>query len=142
MDPATDQYYRWLTVIAGPVFYNLMMIVTRYDKLNVLQLIVHLEKHKKNEEVFLCSRACFNELQESYTNLWIFLDYTSDLIYYTDTFVRSRTGQILKNVSRKEFVRTPICVHCTSMFCLLMLHLSLRLPGTRPAGKRSQETEK
>lgn len=30
MDPAADQYYRWLTIIAGPVFYNLMMIVTRY----------------------------------------------------------------------------------------------------------------
>lgn len=30
MDPATDQYYKWLTVIACPVFYNLMMIVTRY----------------------------------------------------------------------------------------------------------------
>lgn len=37
MDPATDQYYRWLTVIAGPVFYNLMMIVTRYAP---------LQKHK------------------------------------------------------------------------------------------------
>lgn len=31
MDPAADQYYRWLTIIAGPVFYNLMLIVTRYD---------------------------------------------------------------------------------------------------------------
>lgn len=30
MDPATDQYYRWLAIIAAPVFYNLMMIVTRY----------------------------------------------------------------------------------------------------------------
>lgn len=37
MDPATDKYYKWLTVIAGPVFYNLMMIVTRYAP---------LQKHK------------------------------------------------------------------------------------------------
>lgn len=29
MDPATDKYYRWLTVIAIPVFYNLIMLVTR-----------------------------------------------------------------------------------------------------------------
>lgn len=29
MDPATDAYYRWLTVIAIPVFYNLIMLVTR-----------------------------------------------------------------------------------------------------------------
>lgn len=33
MDPATDQYYRWLSIIAAPVFYNLMMIVTRYAPL-------------------------------------------------------------------------------------------------------------
>ncbi|KAF5894311.1 cyclic nucleotide-gated cation channel alpha-3-like, partial [Clarias magur] len=64
MDPATDLYYRWLTVIAGPVFYNLMMLITR---------------------------ACFNELQDSYVTLWIILDYSSDVIYYMDTFVRSRT---------------------------------------------------
>ena len=31
MDPATDKYYRWLTVIALPVFYNLMMLITRYS---------------------------------------------------------------------------------------------------------------
>ena len=31
MDPANDLYYRWLTVIAAPVFYNLMMLVTRYS---------------------------------------------------------------------------------------------------------------
>lgn len=30
MDPAADIYYKWLTIIAGPVFYNLIMIVTRY----------------------------------------------------------------------------------------------------------------
>lgn len=30
MDPATDLYYRWLTVIAMPVFFNLIMLVTRY----------------------------------------------------------------------------------------------------------------
>ncbi|KAJ8253062.1 hypothetical protein GJAV_G00208700 [Gymnothorax javanicus] len=64
MDPATDLYYRWLTVIAIPAFYNLMMLVTR---------------------------ACFNELQESYTKLWLTLDYSSDVIYIFDTFVRMRT---------------------------------------------------
>lgn len=36
MDPAADQYYRWLTVIAAPVFYNLMIIVTRYGPLQIL----------------------------------------------------------------------------------------------------------
>uniref|UniRef100_H3D8E4 Cyclic nucleotide gated channel subunit alpha 3 n=1 Tax=Tetraodon nigroviridis TaxID=99883 RepID=H3D8E4_TETNG len=75
MDPAADQYYRWLTVIAAPVFYNLMMIVTR---------------------------ACFNELQDTYTKLWIALDYTADFIYYADTFVRSRTGYLEQGLLVKD----------------------------------------
>ncbi|XP_073707741.1 cyclic nucleotide-gated channel cone photoreceptor subunit alpha [Garra rufa] len=75
MDPASDRYYRWLSVIAGPVFYNLMMLVTR---------------------------ACFNELQNSYTTLWIILDYTSDVIYYLDTFVRSRTGFLEQGLLVKD----------------------------------------
>ncbi len=27
--------------------------------------------------------------------LWIIMDYTSDVIYYADTFVRSRTGMLI-----------------------------------------------
>ncbi|XP_034062858.1 cyclic nucleotide-gated channel cone photoreceptor subunit alpha isoform X3 [Gymnodraco acuticeps] len=75
MDPATDLYYRWLTVIACPVFYNLMMIVTR---------------------------SCFNELQDTYTHLWIFLDYSADIIYFGDTFVRSRTGYLEQGLLVKD----------------------------------------
>uniref|UniRef100_A0A8C9R750 Cyclic nucleotide gated channel subunit alpha 3 n=1 Tax=Scleropages formosus TaxID=113540 RepID=A0A8C9R750_SCLFO len=75
MDPATDLYYRWLTVIAGPAMYNLMMLVTR---------------------------ACFNELQEKFTTLWIILDCSSDVIYYTDTFVRSRTGFLEQGLLVKD----------------------------------------
>lgn len=47
-------------------------------------------------------RACFNELQESYIHLWLILDYTTDLIYYADTFVRARTGQIPDGIYRKD----------------------------------------
>uniref|UniRef100_A0AAY4DK29 Cyclic nucleotide-binding domain-containing protein n=1 Tax=Denticeps clupeoides TaxID=299321 RepID=A0AAY4DK29_9TELE len=65
MDPSADMYYHWLTVVACPAFYNLMLLVTR---------------------------ACFNELQSNYVKIWVVLDYTSDVIYYLDTFVRSRTG--------------------------------------------------
>uniref|UniRef100_A0A8C4BCH1 Cyclic nucleotide-binding domain-containing protein n=1 Tax=Denticeps clupeoides TaxID=299321 RepID=A0A8C4BCH1_9TELE len=75
MDPSTDLYYRWQTVIAAPVFYNLMMLVTR---------------------------ACFNELQEKYTILWVILDYTSDMIYYMDTFVKSRTGFLEQGLLVKD----------------------------------------
>ncbi|KAM8875273.1 cyclic nucleotide-gated channel alpha-3 isoform 4-T4 [Spinachia spinachia] len=89
MDPATDQYYRWLTIIAGPVFYNLMMIVTR---------------------------SCFNELQESYTNLWLFLDYTTDIIYFTDTFVRSRTGYLEQGLLVKDGAKLRNQYSTTSQF--------------------------
>ncbi|XP_052324288.1 cyclic nucleotide-gated cation channel alpha-3-like [Oncorhynchus keta] len=75
MDPSADRYYRWLTIIAAPCFYNLMMLVTR---------------------------ACFNELQSTYITLWIVLDYTSDLIYYTDTFVRCRTGFLEQGLLVKD----------------------------------------
>ncbi|KAF3706418.1 Cyclic nucleotide-gated cation channel alpha-3 [Channa argus] len=65
MDPDTDLYYYWLCTIAFPVFYNLM---------------------------FLVARACFNELQKINLTTWLVLDYTSDVLYYIDTFVRARTG--------------------------------------------------
>ncbi|XP_056459786.1 cyclic nucleotide-gated cation channel alpha-3 [Gadus chalcogrammus] len=89
MDPATDKYYRWLTVIALPVFYNLMMLITR---------------------------ACFNELQDTYTRLWIFLDYTSDFIYYTDSFVRSRTGYLEQGLLVKDSKKLRDKYKTTSQF--------------------------
>uniref|UniRef100_A0A8C8DUQ6 Cyclic nucleotide gated channel subunit alpha 3a n=1 Tax=Oryzias sinensis TaxID=183150 RepID=A0A8C8DUQ6_9TELE len=89
MDPSADQYYRWLTVIAGPVFYNLMMIVTR---------------------------ASFNELQKSYTKLWIVLDYTSDIIYLADTFVRSRTGYLEQGLLVKDSKKLRDKYRTTSQF--------------------------
>uniref|UniRef100_A0A3B4C7T0 Cyclic nucleotide-binding domain-containing protein n=1 Tax=Pygocentrus nattereri TaxID=42514 RepID=A0A3B4C7T0_PYGNA len=89
MDPAADTYYRWLTVIAAPVFYNLMMIVTR---------------------------ACFNELQSTYTILWIILDYTADFIYYTDTFVRSRTGFLEQGLLVKDGKKLMDHYRTTSQF--------------------------
>ncbi|XP_066517405.1 cyclic nucleotide-gated channel cone photoreceptor subunit alpha [Hoplias malabaricus] len=75
IDPATDLYYHWLTMVAVPTFYNLMMLITR---------------------------ACFNELQDNYTNVWVCLDYTSDVIYYIDTFVRSRTGFLEQGLLVKD----------------------------------------
>ncbi|KAM4739544.1 cyclic nucleotide-gated channel cone photoreceptor subunit alpha isoform 3-T3 [Anableps anableps] len=89
MDPSADQYYRWLSVIAGPVFYNLIMIVTR---------------------------ASFNELQNSYSKLWIALDYTSDIIYYMDTFVRSRTGYLEQGLLVKDAKKLRAKYRTTSQF--------------------------
>ncbi|CAL8301484.1 unnamed protein product [Gadus morhua 'NCC'] len=65
MDPQTDTYYNWLVTMSFPVFYNLMMLV---------------------------ARSCFNELQIKNVTMWLVFDYSSDLLYWVDTFVRSRTG--------------------------------------------------
>ncbi|XP_041935838.1 cyclic nucleotide-gated channel cone photoreceptor subunit alpha-like [Alosa alosa] len=78
MDPSTDLYYRWLTIVAVPAFYNLMLLITR---------------------------ACFNELQQRNTYLWIALDYTADAIYYMDTFVRSRTGFLEQGLLVKDIAK-------------------------------------
>ncbi|KAF1371911.1 hypothetical protein PFLUV_G00274360 [Perca fluviatilis] len=75
MDPATDTYYYWLCTISIPVFYNLM---------------------------FLVARACFNDLQYTNTTLWMVLDYSSDVLYYIDTFVRARTGYLEQGLLVKD----------------------------------------
>lgn len=98
MDPAADQYYRWLSVIAGPVFYNLIMIVTRCCLVSTTIIFLNANISLLIFASLSFSRASFNELQSSYTKLWIVLDYTSDIIYYMDTFVRSRTGPNSGNV--------------------------------------------
>uniref|UniRef100_A0ACB8FII5 Uncharacterized protein n=1 Tax=Sphaerodactylus townsendi TaxID=933632 RepID=A0ACB8FII5_9SAUR len=65
MDPASNLYYRWLSIIAVPVFYNWCLLVCR---------------------------ACFDELQMDNIKLWLILDYSSDFVYFLDTLVRVRTG--------------------------------------------------
>uniref|UniRef100_A0A7N8XFW2 Cyclic nucleotide-gated channel cone photoreceptor subunit alpha-like n=1 Tax=Mastacembelus armatus TaxID=205130 RepID=A0A7N8XFW2_9TELE len=75
IDPATDLYYYWLCTIALPVFYNLM---------------------------FLVARSCFNELQDKNSNTWMALDYTADILYYIDIFVRTRTGFLEQGLLVKD----------------------------------------
>ncbi|XP_062934930.1 cyclic nucleotide-gated cation channel alpha-3 isoform X2 [Cynocephalus volans] len=65
VDPSGNVYYRWLTAIAMPVFYNWCLLVCR---------------------------ACFDELQSEYLMLWLVLDYSSDVLYGLDMLVRARTG--------------------------------------------------
>ncbi|KAM6300289.1 cyclic nucleotide-gated channel alpha-2 [Aegotheles albertisi] len=65
VDPAGDWYYRWLAVIAVPVFYNWCLLV---------------------------ARACFSDLQKTYVVLWLLLDYISDSIYIGDIVIRLCTG--------------------------------------------------
>ena len=145
MDPSTDLYYHWLTIVAVPAFYNLMLLITRlvlrscFDLsksvhvlndthkeyiilqlwgveefsfitwlkniylmtygnakgqkyFNVVLIFFQVSQYSKMFKILCFHRACFNELQANYTYLWISLDYSSDLLYYLDTFVRSRTG--------------------------------------------------
>uniref|UniRef100_A0A5F9C147 Cyclic nucleotide gated channel subunit alpha 3 n=1 Tax=Oryctolagus cuniculus TaxID=9986 RepID=A0A5F9C147_RABIT len=65
VDPSSNVYYRWLTAIALPVFYNWCLLVCR---------------------------ACFDELQSDYLILWLVLDYSADVLYGLDILVRARTG--------------------------------------------------
>ncbi|XP_053330001.1 cyclic nucleotide-gated olfactory channel [Spea bombifrons] len=65
VDPSGKLYYRWLLVITLPVLYNWFLLVVR---------------------------ACFNDLQASYTTVWLILDYICDIIYIADIIIRLRTG--------------------------------------------------
>ncbi|OCT67278.1 hypothetical protein XELAEV_18038562mg [Xenopus laevis] len=65
VDPSGKWYYRWLLVIMLPVLYNWFLLVVR---------------------------ACFDDLQTSYTAVWLTLDYICDVIYLADILVRFRTG--------------------------------------------------
>lgn len=65
VDPSSNLYYHWLTVIAVPVFYNWCLLVCR---------------------------ACFDELQSEHLMLWLVLDYSADILYGLDLLVRARTG--------------------------------------------------
>ncbi|XP_009881400.1 PREDICTED: cyclic nucleotide-gated cation channel alpha-3 isoform X2 [Charadrius vociferus] len=75
IDPSSNLYYNWLTIIAAPVFYNWCMLVCR---------------------------ACFDELQVDHIKLWLFLDYGSDIIYVLDMFVRFRTGFLEQGLLVKD----------------------------------------
>ncbi|KAK1802769.1 hypothetical protein P4O66_021310, partial [Electrophorus voltai] len=96
VDPATDLYFYWLCIVAMPAFYNLMMLVTR---------------------------SCFNELQHIYTTLWVVLDYSSDIIYCIDTFVRSRTGFLEQGLLVKDPKKLWECYKKTPQFKLDLISM-------------------
>ncbi|KAJ3584923.1 hypothetical protein NHX12_013646 [Muraenolepis orangiensis] len=75
IDPAGNTYYHWLLVITIPVMYNWTLII---------------------------ARACFEELQTDYLMLWIFLDYSSDLLYIADMVFRTRTGYLEQGLLVKD----------------------------------------
>ncbi|XP_054866266.1 cyclic nucleotide gated channel subunit alpha 1a isoform X2 [Amphiprion ocellaris] len=75
INPAGNLYYNWLFIITMPVMYNWTMII---------------------------ARACFEELQHNYIIYWVFLDYTSDIIYLADMFFRTRTGYLEQGLMVKD----------------------------------------
>ncbi|XP_069492685.1 cyclic nucleotide-gated channel alpha-3 isoform X2 [Ambystoma mexicanum] len=75
VDPASNLYYRWLSVITVPVLYNWCLLVCR---------------------------ACFDELQTRNITLWLVLDYGADCIYILDTMVRFRTGFLEQGLLVKD----------------------------------------
>ncbi|XP_053311156.1 cyclic nucleotide-gated cation channel alpha-3 [Spea bombifrons] len=96
VDPASNFYYRWLSIISVPVLYNWCLLVCR---------------------------ACFDELQKSHTTLWLVLDYTADLIYILDTIVRFRTGFLEQGLLVKDAKKLRVHYSKTLQFKLDMLSL-------------------
>ncbi|XP_006870822.1 PREDICTED: cyclic nucleotide-gated cation channel alpha-3 isoform X1 [Chrysochloris asiatica] len=75
VDPSSNLYYHWLTIIAMPIFYNWCMLVCR---------------------------ACFDELQSEHLMLWLVLDYAADVLYVLDVLVRARTGFLEQGLMVKD----------------------------------------
>ncbi|XP_073470750.1 cyclic nucleotide-gated channel alpha-3 isoform X1 [Aquarana catesbeiana] len=96
IDPASNFYYRWLSIISIPVLYNWC---------------------------FLVCRACFNELQKKYVILWLVLDYIADFVYLADTLVRFRTGFLEQGLLVKDSKKLRDYYKKTMQFRLDMLSL-------------------
>ncbi|XP_004633305.1 cyclic nucleotide-gated cation channel alpha-3 [Octodon degus] len=96
VDPSSNLYYRWLTVIALPVFYNWCLLVCR---------------------------ACFDELQSEHVLLWLILDYSADVLYALDMLVRARTGFLEQGLMVRDVKR--LCKHYTETLHFKLDVLSL-----------------
>ncbi|MEE6470505.1 hypothetical protein FKM82_008989 [Ascaphus truei] len=96
IDPASNLYYRWLSIISIPVLYNWCLLVCR---------------------------ACFDELQKTNITLWLVLDYSADLIYVIDTVVRFRTGFLEQGLLVKDAKKLKQHYSKTLQFKLDMLSL-------------------
>uniref|UniRef100_A0A2K6NZI7 Cyclic nucleotide gated channel subunit alpha 3 n=1 Tax=Rhinopithecus roxellana TaxID=61622 RepID=A0A2K6NZI7_RHIRO len=96
VDPSSNLYYRWLTVIALPVFYNWCLLICR---------------------------ACFDELQSEYLMLWLLLDYSADVLYALDALVRARTGFLEQGLMVSDTNRLWQHYKTTTQFKLDVLSL-------------------
>uniref|UniRef100_A0A2K6UBT6 Cyclic nucleotide gated channel subunit alpha 3 n=1 Tax=Saimiri boliviensis boliviensis TaxID=39432 RepID=A0A2K6UBT6_SAIBB len=96
VDPSSNLYYRWLTAIALPVFYNWCLLICR---------------------------ACFDELQSEYLMLWLVLDYSADVLYVLDVFVRARTGFLEQGLMVSDTDRLWQHYKTTTQFKLDVLSL-------------------
>ncbi|KAG8504839.1 Cyclic nucleotide-gated cation channel alpha-3 [Galemys pyrenaicus] len=96
VDPSSNVYYRWLTIMSIPVFYNWSLLVCR---------------------------ACFDELQSEHLVLWLVLDYSADVLYGLDMLVRARTGFLEQGLMVKDAKR--LWKHYTKSLQFKMDALSL-----------------
>ncbi|KAI2524406.1 cyclic nucleotide gated channel subunit alpha 3 [Homo sapiens] len=96
VDPSSNLYYRWLTAIALPVFYNWYLLICR---------------------------ACFDELQSEYLMLWLVLDYSADVLYVLDVLVRARTGFLEQGLMVSDTNRLWQHYKTTTQFKLDVLSL-------------------
>jgi len=65
VNPSKNGYYYWSLVITTAYLYNMMLVIARFT---------------------------FDDLQDSYRDIWLVLDYISDAVYILDTIVEARKG--------------------------------------------------
>ncbi|KAG8137447.1 putative Cyclic nucleotide-gated channel cone photoreceptor subunit alpha protein [Naja naja] len=75
------------------------------------------------ESVMMARMACFDELQMNHLALWLFLDYSSDVIYLMDTFVKFRTGFLEQGLLVKDEKKLKEFYKATLQFKLDLLSL-------------------
>ncbi|KAB7503788.1 Cyclic nucleotide-gated cation channel subunit A, partial [Armadillidium nasatum] len=75
IDPSTSIHYRWLIVVSTAFMYNM---------------------------VFIIARTTFWELHNLCPGFWFFFDYSCDIIYLMDMFVRAHEGYLEQGLLVKE----------------------------------------
>ncbi|XP_035378609.1 cyclic nucleotide-gated cation channel alpha-4 [Electrophorus electricus] len=82
IDPSGEFYYCWLQVMIFPIIYNWVIIILR---------------------------ACFFDIELSYLEVWLTLDYISDLIYVADIVVKVNTGFLEQGLMVQDRARLKKC---------------------------------
>lgn len=83
-DNSQSSHYRWLCVISCAVLYNL---------------------------IFVIGRTVFWELENMFPIGWYVMDYSSDVIYLLDMFIRMHEGKIFSNFFKIHWIQSKNCLN-------------------------------